>query len=239
MRLAIYLLAASAAWAQPAFEVASVKPSAPSEGDRLNINLGAVNHNTVTMANVTLSEAIRWAYHLVSQEQVTGPDWINDRSIRFDITAKAAAGAPAADLRSMMQTLLAERFALKVHTEPRRMDHYELAVDPKTGSKLTPAAGDQPAFRPEYAPGKLHYSHITANTIAVLLARQLKEMVLDNTNLPGFYDISLEWTPDDAGVSGVDVYSAVRQQLGLRLQHEKSQVNVYVVDHAEKTPAAN
>jgi len=223
---------------QPAFEVASVKPSPPPSGDALYINLGAENHGTVRMTNVTLSECILWAYDLVSAEQVSGPVWISDRAVRFDIVAKASPETPSNQLRAMMQTLLAERFGLKLHSEPRRMEHLELGVG-KTGAKLEKSADGPPAFTFEYRRGRLAYSHITTHTLAVLLARQLKQMVLDNTLLPGFYDVKLDWTPDDEGVAGVDIFSAVRQQLGLNLEMKKTPVDVFIVDRAEKTPSEN
>jgi uncharacterized protein (TIGR03435 family) len=190
------------------------------------------------MANVTLGECILWAYDLVSAEQLSGPVWIWDRAIRFDIVAKASAGTPFDQRRAMMQTLLAERFGLKLHSEPRRMEHLELGVG-KTGAKLEKSADGPLAFTLEYRRGRLAYSHITTHTLAVLLARQLKQIVLDNTSLPGFYDVKLEWTPDDEGVAGIDIFGAVRQQLGLNLEVKRTPVDVFIVDGAEKTPSEN
>jgi uncharacterized protein (TIGR03435 family) len=209
----------------PAFEVASLKPSPPSNGDAIYITLGAVNHGTVKMTNVTLSECIIWAYGLVSAEQVSGPVWISEREVRFDIVAKALPETHADQLRLMMRTLLAERFGLTLHSEPRRLEHLELSVD-KTGPKLARLPDGAPAFPFEFTRGRLMYSRITMNTLAVLLSRQLKQMVLDNTSLPGFYDVKLEWTPDDEGIAGVDIFSAVRQQLGLNLALKKTPVEI-------------
>ncbi len=95
MRALLLLVAAGGcALTQPAvlpeFDVASVKPSPPSGGDLININLGTANHGVVTLTNTTLSECIRWAYSLVSEAQISGPDWIRDRSLRVDIDAKEA-----------------------------------------------------------------------------------------------------------------------------------------------------
>ena len=181
---------------------------------------------------------IRWAYGLVSEEQVAGPLWIADRNVRFDITAKSAPDTPVEQLRIMLRTLLAERFALQLHSAPKRLDHLELSVA-AAGAKLTESKGDSPAFPPTYGRGRLVYSRVTMHTLAVLLARQLKQMVIDKTALPGFFDVNLEWTPDDAGVAGVDIFSALRRQLGLNLEMKKTPVEVWVVDHAEKTPVEN
>lgn len=221
----------------PSFDVASVKPSAPAPGDQIYITLGRVDHGTVTMTNVTLNECVQWAYGLVSAIQVTGPVWINDRSIRFDITAKAAADTPADQLRLMMRSLLAERFALKVHSDPRRIEHLELSVD-KSGARLTPSAPGSPG-RPEYSTGRLMYNHVPMHTLCVLLSRQLKDIVIDRTNLAGSFDIDLHWTPDDVDVAGIDIYRAIRQQLGLDLERRNTPMDVYVIDQALKTPVQN
>jgi uncharacterized protein (TIGR03435 family) len=223
--------------APPSFDVASVKPSAPSAGDQIYISLGRASNGTVTMANVTLNECVQWAYGLVSAIQVAGPVWINDRSIRFDITAKAPPDTPADQLRLMMRSLLAERFALKVHAEPRRIEHLELSVD-KSGARLTPSAPGPPG-RPEYSSGRLVYDHVPMHTLCVLLSRQLKNIVIDRTNLAGPFDIDLHWTPDDADVAGTDIYRAIRQQLGLDLERKNTPMDVYVIDHAVKTPVEN
>src|SRR5215831_5783347 len=98
---------------KPSFEVASVKPSPrdPSQ-DRIDINLGRTLRGTVTLANVTLSECIRFAWGLAGEEQVSGPDWIRDREYRYNITAKAAApDMPFDQLLLMTQRLIEERFA--------------------------------------------------------------------------------------------------------------------------------
>jgi uncharacterized protein (TIGR03435 family) len=132
-----------------------VKPSPPAAGDLIDINLGTAKHGVVTMGDVTLSKCIRWAYGLVSEEQVSGPAWVTDRMVRFDITAKSAApDTPEERLRLMLRSLLAERFALKLHCEPKRLDHFELTVA-KGGARLAPSKGDGPAFRPTYGRGRL------------------------------------------------------------------------------------
>lgn len=230
-------VAASAQPARPAFDVASVKPSAPAAGDLIDINLGAANHGTVTMRNVTFSECVRWAYGLVGEVQVSGPVWINDRSIRFDITAKAPPETPIEQLRLMMRTLLTERFSLQLHTDPKRIEHLELSVG-KDGAKLR-ASGNGPGGPPHYSSGRLVYSGISIHTLCVLLSRQLKEIVIDRTGIAGNFDIDLEWTPDDSGVAGVDIYRAIRRQLGLDLERKNTPMDVYVVDSASRTPTAN
>src|SRR5579871_5167294 len=107
-RALLGIVAASLVLAQrSAFDVASLKPSVVvSLGQNININLGATHHNELVLTNTTLCEMLRFAYHLVSDDQVTGPDWIKDREVRFDVVAKGPAGATREQLLEMLQTLL-------------------------------------------------------------------------------------------------------------------------------------
>jgi uncharacterized protein (TIGR03435 family) len=240
------LLMASVAGAQPAFDVASVKPSPPPEGDLININLGGVSHGVVTLANTTLSECIRYAYGLANEDQISGPDWIRDRHIRFDITAKAPPETPPDQILAMMQALLAQRFHLVLHREPRRIPHFELTVA-KNGPKLPTAPGDGPSARRYYGKGRLSYTHVPMDRFAVLLSRVLGQPVFDKTGLSGAFDVELDWMPEDAAPPPAetesaprpDIFAAIQQQLGLRLEASKQPVEVLVIDEAEKVPVAN
>jgi uncharacterized protein (TIGR03435 family) len=241
------LLPLAAAPAQPAFDVASVKPSPPPEGDLININLGTVNHGVVTLNNTTLSECTRYAYGLVSEDQISGPDWIRDRHIRFDIIAKAPPETPTDQLLAMLRTLLTERFHMVLHREQRRIPHFDLAVT-KNGPKLPLAEGDAPMARRYYGLGRLSYTHVPMERLAVLLSRQMRQPVVDKTGLSGAFEVELDWSPDDAppgapaeadGAPRPDIFSAIQQQLGLKLEASKEPLEVVVIDRAEKAPAAN
>src|SRR5689334_12926061 len=131
MRLAITLFTSCAvACCQPQsrvqFEVATVKRSAPPEGDTININLGRALNGKVELGNATLSDCIKFAYGLVSDAQITGPDWIKQGPVRFDIVGQAAPETSREQLLMMLQNLLAERLNLMVHREPRAIPHLEL-----------------------------------------------------------------------------------------------------------------
>jgi bla regulator protein blaR1 len=242
------LLPLGAAPAQPAFDVASVKPGGSVRSDGLlEINLGNASHGTVTLTNTTLSECIRYAYGLTNEEQIAGPEWIRDRQIRFTIIAKAPAETPIGQIRLMMQTLLAERFHLALHREPRKIAHFDLAIA-KGGPKLRESKPETPAGRVYYGVGRLAYNHISMDRFVVLLSRQIKQPVFDRTELKGSYDVDLEWTPDnpppgapvETGTAPKpDLFSAVQQQLGLKLERAKEPIEVLIVDRAEKVPVAN
>ena len=240
------LLALSTALAQsPTFDVASVKPSPPTNADRIDINLGTYRNGVVTLTNTTLSECVQFAYGLVSEDQIDGPDWIRDRRLRVDIIAKAPPDTSHDKALLMTQTLLTERFHMQTHREPRPVRHLELSVG-KRGPKMPVSPDDAVPHPSTQGRGRLFYEHRSMYSLALLLSRQLRQPVLNRTGLTGFYDVHLEWAPDD--LSGPpaaesaplpDIYQAVEEQLGLHLESKKTPIEVIVVDQADKVPAGN
>lgn len=111
----------------PAFEVASIKPTQTPQGRGLASLREDINTDParLTMTNVALKTAIRWAYKAGIYE-ISGPDWLND--VRFDIVAKAANPVPEDQLRLMLQSLLKERFRMEAHRESRQLSGYALLV---------------------------------------------------------------------------------------------------------------
>src|SRR5690242_10555687 len=100
-------LVATAAFAQPSFDVASVKPSDPvPPGESYRANLGSANNGRVQVTNGTLADCIKFAYGLVSDDQLAGPEWIKARGWRFDIDARTAPTTTRADMLLMLRTLL-------------------------------------------------------------------------------------------------------------------------------------
>jgi uncharacterized protein (TIGR03435 family) len=240
------LLSIATALAQsPTFDVASVKPSPPSVGDRLDINLGAFNHGVVTLTNTTLSECVQYAYGLVSEDQIDGPDWIRDRRLRVDIIAKTSPDTQLDKVLLMTQALLAQRFHMELHREAKPVRHLELTVSRK-GSKLAVSQDGAPLHPNTYGRGRLFYDRRTMHSFALLLSRQLKQPVIDLTGLAGFYDVHLEWAPDDP--SGPppsdaaplpDIYQAVEEQLGLHLESKKTPIEIIMIDRADRIPIPN
>src|SRR5262245_56962061 len=125
-RFLLILAAAGASWAQPAFEAASIRPSASAPR---SINIAP---RTVTMRPQPLIEYLRWAYN-TQLPMIVGPSWLTEA--RFDITATAGADSTDAEMRVMMQQLLAERFKLVLHREPRQLPVLEMTVA-KGGHKM-------------------------------------------------------------------------------------------------------
>ena len=207
--------------------------------------MGSIRHETVTLINTTLCECLKYAYQITNDQQIVGPDWARSKLVRYDIVAKAAPGAAPEEMLRMLQALLTERFRLELRHEQRRMS-YLAVVAARGGPRLLPAS-ERPA---RYGRGVISQPRLSMFAFATLLSRQLGQPVLDETGLRGLYDIRLEWTPEperpaapDAPASealaGSSIYSAITEQLGLKLEGRKGPVDTLVIVHAEKMPADN
>jgi bla regulator protein BlaR1 len=248
--IAIGLLSAPLARAQArpnrrlTFEVASVKPAAPDADER------SVSHSPgarLVTSNATLKQLILLAYQLMPFQFSGGPNWVG--SDGFDIEAKAAnPKATQEQFRQMIQTLLEDRFQLKVHFTTKELPVYALVVD-KNGSKLTKAKDDNAEVSMRNGRGEMTGVKATMAMFASSLSRPLQRKVVDETGLTGIYNFKLQYVPDEnlAKLSGDDalppidgssLFTALREQLGLTLKSTKGPVEVLVIDHAEK-PAAN
>ncbi|HEY7333929.1 MAG TPA: TIGR03435 family protein [Bryobacteraceae bacterium] len=230
--------------AQPAFEVATVKRSPPPEGDLININLGNVRNGKLTFSNASLSDCLKFAYDLASDAQLSGPDWIKSKQIRFDIVAQVPPGMEREQMLMRLRTLLKERLQVAVHHEPRNLPYLALVVG-KNGPKLHTAEPTRGGSTGMSMLGHIAGTQMPMRTLALLISRFERETVIDMTGLGGVYQIKLEWTPDldrppnaDAP-PGPSLFTAVQEQLGLKLESRKGPVDVLVVDHADQTPAEN
>jgi uncharacterized protein (TIGR03435 family) len=228
----------------PAFDVATVKIGGPVEANGLiNINTGKILNGVVTLANATLSDCLKFAYSLTTDSQIAGPDWINQKMVRFEVTGKAPPQTPDDQLRLMLQGLLKERFQMTVHTEQREMTHYELVVG-KNGPKLK-----ESTVGPGEATGTARLDGIRSNRmqmnrLAALLSRMTRMPVLDKTGLTGFYQFDLRYANEvskvpDEDPAGPSIFTAVQEQLGLKLESKKGPVEVLVIDSAERVPVEN
>jgi uncharacterized protein (TIGR03435 family) len=227
----------------PAFDVATIKMGGPEVNGVININTGKILNGVVTLSNATLSDCLKFAYSLTTEEQIAGPDWIKDKQVRFEVTAKAAPETSDDQLRRMLQTLLKERFQMTLHFEQREMTHYELVIG-KNGPKLK-----ESTVGPGEATGTARLDGIRSNRmqmnrLAALLSRTTRMPVLDKTGLTGFYQFDLRYANEVSPAAeeipaGPSVFTAVQEQLGLKLESKKGPVEVLVVDHAERIPVEN
>jgi len=235
--MALAALHVEALPAQPAeFEVASVKPNTSGDGRSGT----STSKGQTRMENVTLRSCIERAFD-VRDYSLSGPPWLD--SERFDIVAKIPAGAPRTQLGTMLQALLKDRFHLAFHWAPKEIAGYALVTAAK-GAKIRPveSTGESSTERDD---GKIQARQTSMEGFAGLLEKALNLPVRDLTGMPGVFDITLEWTPGEApaepsgDVPAPSLFTALQDQLGLRLKARKVSVRTLVVDHIERVPSAN
>jgi uncharacterized protein (TIGR03435 family) len=235
---------------QLSFEVADVKVNKSGEA-RMAVDMRG--GGKFTMLNVPMKVMVMFAYHMRPDAVTGGPGWLE--SDRFDIVAKAAPATPPDDLRRMLQNLLAERFKLVIHEEPKIMQAYALVVG-KSGPKLQASEAalltEQRCMLGEGAVGQKHINcrHMTMAALADQLQEQSPRdfdvVVVDQTGLSGAFDFKLDWTPAERTAApaidpaaGPTVFEAVGEQLGLRLESRKLPLPVIVIDRVERVPVEN
>jgi uncharacterized protein (TIGR03435 family) len=243
------LIAATAPQAQPpiTFDVASVKPNT-SGGIGQSTGMRG---RTFTATNVALRQLILLAYDLSSEPNrlMGGPAWIG--TDRFDVLASTPETAKPADRRQMVQALLAERFRLKVHPEMREMPIYELKAartDGRLGPQLQPSAPvDCDAIAPARRgnndlctsfldDGVIRGRARTMAMLAAMLRGSVDRRVVDRTGLGGNFDFEVKFAPEgSAAVSDPpSIYTALQEQLGLKLESSRGPVEVVVIDSVER-----
>jgi len=236
------------------FEVAVIKPTSPDERARYTTMQGA--HQFIAKS-YTLKYLVSAAYNLPPRAISGGPDWSDVD--RYDILASTPGETrPTLDEQmAMVRSLLTDRFNLKFHKEPKEFPVYLLTVA-RGGVKLkesAAAAGDeQPVLVNTVYPGEkisLPARNATMAQFASMLQRAvLDRPVIDQTNLSSRYDFYLEWTPDDTQFGGnlppvapqnavkPDLFAALQQQLGLRLEAARAPIDTIVIDSVQK-PSEN
>lgn len=278
--IGFYLLCIAQAHAQvlpapdqplPSFEVASVRPSS-SVSQGMNLQVAPLRFRA---GNATLAALIRFAYDVRSDDQLEkGPRWTSTE--RFDIDAKiddAQADAtkrlsPEQQInlyRLMLQSLLKDRFALRVSTQMKQLDVYALVVA-KSGPKMA-SAEMLPDPKSQPLPTLVGWSRgeVTAKAVTMsMLSEQLSgnldiggRVVIDATGLSGSYNFTLHWIPfskqsaasiapaskrvpdaTEPDATGIPLMTALEEQLGLKLVPRRAPVRVLVIDHVEH-PSAN
>jgi len=241
----IVYVASLAAWASCAllaqsFEVASIR----LHTDQVRMVGLTTSGPRVTISAFSVSNLVEYAYDLKMYQVVGGPDWAT--SDRYDIVAKAEGDGPVTphDAHIMMQALLADRFQAKVHREMRELPVFALVVA-KNGPKLKENNDPEAKYSMSMSSPKQDVATTTTKGTMEQLAGQLsantRRPVLDKTGLTGTYDYKLEWLPDNAATADSNlpsIYTAVEEQLGLKLESTKAPIEVVVIDRVER-PSAN
>jgi uncharacterized protein (TIGR03435 family) len=250
----------------PTFEVATIRRSDPKKPQLpvLKFSQGRFEARSMTLKELI---AMAYQLTFDTHQQISGgPAWIN--SEKFDIVAKEEETILAQlqklspeqqgdQYRTMIQELLSDRFKLSIHRETRELSTYTLLLA-KGGPKLKSGVIDPklPANIPQTridkrGPGTLMGHNSTTSQLAMVLSVQPEiggRTVIDKTGLSGKYDFTLKWMPDsamDAHLSGAEtqenlpqLFTALQEQLGLRLASAKAPVDVIIVDNADM-PAEN
>lgn len=237
--------------AKPKFDVVTVKPSNPNTPGKLF----TIRGRQVMTINTTVNDLITFAYSLQTKEILNAPPWMEEK---YDV-----AGVPDIEgqpniqqMRILLQDALVERFGLKFHNEEREMTAYVLTVARGT-PKLT-LTSDQPGSPGNFifrGLGKLMVTNSTMKDFCHGMQEAVMDKpVVDHTGLTDRYDFNLSWTPDQSQFSSFGVhiptpdpndpnplpslYTALQEQLGLKMDVAKANVQVMIVDHIDK-PTAN
>jgi uncharacterized protein (TIGR03435 family) len=226
-----------------AFEVASVRPAPPNNRMQFSFPPGG----RFIAKSATLKTLVVLAYDVREFQISGGPSWIN--SDRYDIVSKSEIPSPTRDqMGIMLRTLLKERFKLAVRQEVREMPVYALVVA-KSGLKLQESSDDKTVSL-DGGPGRAVGTKVSMSLFSRFLSQQVIRGVVDRTGLTANYDVKLSWSPDvnqsqtspDAGPSaefqGPSLFTALHEQMGLRLESQRGPVDFIVISSVEK-PTAN
>jgi uncharacterized protein (TIGR03435 family) len=242
-------------------ELASAQAATPAPTGRAAFDIASVKANnsggTVAIrslpggrwiaTNASLRLLITWAYNITDERLFSAPGWAD--SAKFNVAAQAPNESPTLDqLHLMVQSLLADRFNLRIHREEKRLPFYRLEVcdgGPKVHIFDPGAAASQDPFRMTVL-GRLSGTHVTAAMLAKILSSQLGRYVEDDTGFSSVFDFTLVWKPEGAAPEDMppnddrpSIFTAIRDQLGFKLDPAKGPVEVIAIDHVDRDPAAN
>jgi len=240
-----------AADVDPAFEVATIKPSDPNVPG----NWFSVKGRNYTTHNISLAGLIESAYGVHAKQIVNGPDWFDKDT--YDLNAVPDGEGQPSDKQwnTMMQKLLADRFKLTFHHEQRELPVFTLTVGKDGAKNMAENTGGGPLpslfFQGTKGGIMLPARNATMKDFTGLLQEVvLDRPVVDQTGLKGRYDFTLKWAPDDSQFGGhvpsasddpsapPSLFTALQEQVGLKLESTRTAVDVLVIDHVEK-PSPN
>jgi uncharacterized protein (TIGR03435 family) len=235
--------------AKPSFQAASVKLNPQSGSIPASLSVAG---NRYRATGVPLRRLIMEAYNLRDWQLTGGPSWIS--SDQWDVEAVAADGTPILFFNPedpnrptegslMMQSLIENRFQFKFHRDVKKLPAYELTVT-RSGPKFKRSIDQQsPAGR--LGRGEIDVQAQPFATFAYYLSRFLDRTLINKVDLTGLYDIKLQWNPDlktEVEASTVSdkpsIFTALQEQLGLKLDSGKAPVQVIVIDSVQK-PSQN
>jgi uncharacterized protein (TIGR03435 family) len=229
----LLFLAASVPAQTVTFEAAAIKAPDPADsGSGWNST-----NAQMEIKNMNLRQLVMVAYDVRRYQVEGGPKWLDGD--RWTIVAKLPPGVKNdrndGAMRLAMQSLLAERYQLTVHRETKPMSAYALTVA-KGGPKLTKS--DYQGSSSYTGRGKATFRGVSMERLARNLSSTLDRPVADETGVEGKFDFTLEWSPDEDADKGPSIFTAMQEQLGLKLEARKLPIETIVIDRAEK-PSEN
>lgn len=244
--LACSLVTESAAQDGLRFEVTSVRPNTGSD---LSIPFSPPPPDGITLTNNPLESIVRYAYGVQPFRVVGLPGWT--REARYDISARAGRPITDDERRLMMRSLLADRFKLKARFESREQRVYVM-TRLRSDSPLGPGLKSRPECNNAATPcqsggtgtrvgGFIRSRALTLDQLASgMMSLMLDQVVRNETNTPGIFDVDLSWRPDDAAADDArpSFFTAVEEQFGMQLTPQRRPVDVLVVEHIGQ-PAEN
>jgi uncharacterized protein (TIGR03435 family) len=229
------------------FEVATIKVNNSGGNNGVSGRGGQIrpSKGQIAMENVTLWKALGFAYGIGEDKDyaITGPAWL--KTERYDIVGKIPPDATFEQMRRMLQATLTQRFKLVLHQETKEMPIYALVVA-RDGLKIKETEPGRSGF--SFGKGHIEAKAGALTAFADRLSQMLDRPVIDYTSTPGAFNFTLDWSPDlsmtnpteeSTGPAGPSIFTAVQQQLGLRLEARRGPVEVLVIDRGEKTPIEN
>jgi uncharacterized protein (TIGR03435 family) len=238
--------------AKPKFEVVTVKPSDPDRPGKLF----TVRGRHVMTINTNMNDLITFAYGLHAKQIVDGPAWFGTDKFDLDGVPDVEGRPSSQQMKLLIQDALVQRFGLKFHHDQRELSVYALTVA-KGGPKMT-VTSDEPSASRNFiyrGLGDLRVSNSTMKDFCDgMQGSAMDKPVVDHTGLTDRYDFTLKWTPDDSQFAQFgprppqkesddpnappSLYTALTEQLGLKMDPVKAMADVTVIDHVEK-PSAN
>ena len=220
--------------AMPAsFEVVSIRPAPPD-------SMGGISEPVGTEFRaqaMPLSVLVQMTFG-INPNQMVIPNWA--QSVKFDIAAKTGSAVPLtyAQMKPLMLKMMAERFGMTYHRETREVQGYDM-VPTKSGPKLTPA---QPGSSRggSGGPGEINIPNTTMQSFAGMLTAKLKRPVADKTGASGDYEVKLRFAPENEADSALpSIFTALQEEMGIKLESAKVPVEMLVIDHLDKMPTEN
>jgi uncharacterized protein (TIGR03435 family) len=228
------------------FEVASIHMVDPHTVDDLRKGIGLASLSTFpsarfTVRNWTLKILISLAYGVDDKYIQGDPGWLDAQEYDIDAKVEGEKELTYEQMKPLLQQFLEQRFHLATHREEKTLLGYALVVakGAKGGAKLIPSKeGVIPSA--QIFPSGLQARHSTTKDLAQILARPLGYPVVDKTGIEGAYDIKLDFAPaNDPNSARPSIFTAVQEQLGLKLESQKVPVELLVIDHVEMIPTEN